>query len=194
MEQLRLPVVLPIGYAQTQTDQGSASTLITRYLEHSIPYRSLFMRSSLTRYREHLLDAMASLLVQLHLAGIFWGDCSLSNTYTGGMLEPCKPIWWMQRRPNHPNHLPPTLRYHDLEIMGDNVDGDLADMEATGALSEGIPVSGYRVYIRLRYQRLWEEITHEEFISPGECYRIEARPCLERPGLLGRRHPAAPDG
>lgn len=38
------------------------------------------MSSSLERYRDHLLDAISGLLVQLHLAGTFWGDCSLSNT------------------------------------------------------------------------------------------------------------------
>ena len=31
-------------------------------------------------YRDRLLDAMASLLVDLHRAGVFWGDCSLANT------------------------------------------------------------------------------------------------------------------
>ena len=27
-----------------------------------------------------MLDAVTQLLVRLHLAGFFWGDCSLSNT------------------------------------------------------------------------------------------------------------------
>ncbi len=31
-------------------------------------------------YRDRLLDAMAWLLVDLHRAGVFWGDCSLANT------------------------------------------------------------------------------------------------------------------
>ena len=31
-------------------------------------------------YRERLLDAMAWLLVDLHRAGVYWGDCSLANT------------------------------------------------------------------------------------------------------------------
>jgi len=54
--------------------------LLTRYLEASVPYRTLFQNPGLVRYRERLLDAMAGLLVRLHLAGFYWGDCSLSNT------------------------------------------------------------------------------------------------------------------
>jgi hypothetical protein len=30
-------------------------------------------------------------------------------------------------------------------------------------------------YIRLRYQRLWDEITHEDVINPAENYRIQER-------------------
>ena len=32
------------------------------------------------KHRERLLDAMASLLVDLHRNGVYWGDCSLNNT------------------------------------------------------------------------------------------------------------------
>jgi hypothetical protein len=172
----QLPVVLPVGYLRRQGEPTPSSILITRYLEHSIPYRSLFMRSSLTRYREHLLDAMASLLVGLHLVGMFWGDCSLSNTLyrrDAGALRAY--LVDAETAEFHPEHLPPNLRYTDLEIMEENVNGDLADLEATGILAEGIPVSDTGVYIRKRYLRLWEEITHEEYISPGEHYRIQER-------------------
>src|SRR5512133_2643014 len=80
MEEMHLPGVTPVGHVLTQTDQGQFSALITRYLERSLPYRSLFMRTNLMRYREHLLDAIAGMMVQLHLSGFYWGDCSLSNT------------------------------------------------------------------------------------------------------------------
>ena len=30
--------------------------------------------------RTRLLDSLAELFVRLHLAGFYWGDCSLSNT------------------------------------------------------------------------------------------------------------------
>lgn len=59
---------------------GESGVLVTRYLEHSLPYSAALFTPTLSRYREHLLDAMAGLLVELHLGGVFWGDCSLANT------------------------------------------------------------------------------------------------------------------
>src|SRR4030067_606569 len=79
----RLPAVEPIGEVRARTPAGEGEergVLITRYLEASLPYRTLFMNRGLERYRERLLDAMTSLLVRLHLTGFYWGDCSLSNT------------------------------------------------------------------------------------------------------------------
>jgi hypothetical protein len=176
MEEERLPCVMPVGHAQTALPGGKASVLITRYLDRSLPYRSLFMSSALLRYREHLLDAMAGLMVQLHLAGVFWGDCSLSNTLfrrDAGALRAY--LVDAETSEIHPGRLPPTLRYHDLQIMEENVDGDLAGLDQAALLAEGVPLSDTGAYIRLRYQNLWEEITREEVIFPNEHYRIQER-------------------
>jgi len=176
MQNLHLPVVDPVGHAEAETHLGPVSVLITRYLEYSVPYRTLFMRASLNRYREHLLDAMAGLLVQLHLADIFWGDCSLSNTLfrrDAGALQAY--LVDAETAEIHPDDFSPTLRYHDLEIMEENVNGDLAFLEGANMLAEGVPLSHTGAYIRLRYQSLWEEITREDIISPEENYRIQER-------------------
>ena len=61
IEEQRLPCVTPVGYTELNTPHGPSSFLFTRYLEGSLPYRSLFMRSNLDRYRDYLLDAMAGL-------------------------------------------------------------------------------------------------------------------------------------
>ncbi len=176
METLDLPAVTPVGYARTQNVQGYTSVLITRHLEHSIPYRVLFLANSLIRYRQTLLDAIASLLVQLHLSGVYWGDCSLSNTLfrqDAGALQAY--LVDAETSDFEPNTLSPTLRYQDLEIMEENVNGDLVDIRSAGAISEGVPLTDTGAYIRLRYQSLWEEITHEDIINPGEHYRIQER-------------------
>ncbi|HEX7975721.1 MAG TPA: DUF4032 domain-containing protein [Anaerolineales bacterium] len=176
MEEMRLPSVTAVGHVHTQTVQGPYSVLITRYLDRSLPYRSLFMSSSLSHYRVSLLDAIAGLLVQLHLSGIFWGDCSLSNTLfrrDAGALQAY--LVDAETAELYPDHFPPTLRYHDLEIMEENVNGDLADLGEENLLTEGIPLLDTGAYIRLRYQGLWEEITHEDIIIPSEHYRIQER-------------------
>lgn len=176
MEDQRLPAVTPVGHVQTQLSRGPASVLITRYLDRSLPYRSLFMQRGLMGYREHLLDAIAGLLVQLHLVGVFWGDCSLSNTLfrrDAGALQAY--LVDAETAEIDPENFSPRLRFHDLEIMEDNVDAELLEMVAGGLVSEGIPIYDTGANIRLRYQSLWEEITREEVINPGERYRIQER-------------------
>jgi hypothetical protein len=176
VEELRLPAVIPVGYAKTATSSGEYSVLITSYLDHSLPYRMLFMQSSLNRYRDHLLDAMAGLLVQLHLVGIFWGDCSLSNTLfrrDAGTLQAY--LVDAETAEIYPPRLVPTLRHHDLQIMEENVNGDLADLDASGLLPADFYHGEIGASIRQRYQNLWEEITREQLISPGEHFRIQER-------------------
>jgi len=176
MEGLRLPGVTPVGHAVNETTQGPRSVLITRFLDRSLPYRSLFMRSSLVRYRDHLLDAMAGLMVQLHLNGVYWGDCSLSNTLfrrDAGALQAY--LVDAETAELYPGYVPPTLRFHDLQIMEENVDGDLADLGAANLLMDGIVLDDTSASIRIRYQNLWEEITRQVIINPDEKYRIQER-------------------
>jgi hypothetical protein len=175
-EELKFQSVEPAAFVIAETDKGEIGVLITRYLEKSLPYRSLFMRSGLVRYREHLLDAIAGLLVQLHLAGVFWGDCSLSNTLfrrDAGALEAY--LVDAETAEIYPDRFPTQLRVQELIIMEENVNGDMADLNTAGLLAEGIPISDTGAYIRLRYQKLWEEITREDIINQGENYRIQER-------------------
>jgi hypothetical protein len=179
MEDLGLPAVEPVGHALVETAQGKASVLITHYLERSLPYRTLFMIPGLRPYRRSLLDAMASLLVQLHLAGVYWGDCSLSNTLfrrDAGALQAY--LVDAETSEVYDDPITPTLRFHDLEILEENVDGELLDLRSEGMLragEHGLPPSEVGATIRLSYQRLWEEITREEVINRRESYRIQER-------------------
>ena len=74
-----MPVVDAVGVVTDRGDDLEA-VLITRHLDYSLPFRTLFARGSVPDLRRRLLDAGAELLVRLHLGGFFWGDCSLSNT------------------------------------------------------------------------------------------------------------------
>ena len=178
-EEASLPAVSPIGHVLTATDQGNASVLLTRYLESSLPYRMLFMSPGLERYRQHLLDAVAGLLVQLHLSGLFWGDCSLSNTLfrrDAGALQAY--LVDAETAEIHTGYFPPALRFHDLQIMEQNLAGEFSELRASGMLSMidmSVPSSEASDYILDRYQRLWEEITRDDVINPGEHFRIQER-------------------
>ncbi len=166
MEEARLPVVEPVGHAHIQHEWGEASVVIT-------PLFRLFF--AMRVYQNSLLDAMAGLLVQLHLAGIYWGDCSLSNTLfrrDAGTLQA-----YLVDAETAEKHEPltPIMRFQDLKIMQENISGDLADLATSRLLPEGFPIFDTPRSILERYQRLWEEITHEEVIAPDERYRIQER-------------------
>src|SRR4029453_12174902 len=74
-----MPVVDGVGVV-TGRGRDLEAVLITRHLDYSLPYRVLFGTRGITDLRATLLGSLAELLVRIHLAGFFWGDCSLSNT------------------------------------------------------------------------------------------------------------------
>jgi hypothetical protein len=173
MEESRLQTVIPAGYAEINLPAFHSSVLITRYLERSIPYCSLFSMEHMSRYREHLMDAIVALLVQLHLAGYFWGDCSLSNTLfrrDAGQLQAY--LVDAETSVAFSGKIPPIYRYDDLNILEANLESDLLDLT-----EESIPLQinpkDTGTYISLQYQKLWEEITKELLVKPGENYRLQ---------------------
>ena len=175
MAERRLPVVQPVGHVTTRTAEGEGSVLITLFLDHALPYHSLFLQSGLTRYRDHLLDALAGLLVQLHVAGVYWGDCSLFNTLflrDAGTLR----AYLVDAETSEVHEsLSDERRRAELEVMEENVAGALLDLVALGTLPASYPAAELAQDIRRRYEDLWREISREELVSPSDRYRIEER-------------------
>jgi hypothetical protein len=178
LEERRLPAVTPVGLVHLRApgEPGDECTvLITQYLAGSLPYRVLFMNQGLERYRERLLDAMASLLVRLHLGGFFWGDCSLSNVLFRRDAGELQAYAVDAETSELHTRLSDGQRELDLMILEENVAGGLADLAAVAELPATLDVYGTGPIIRQRYTRLWEEINKEIVISPRESYRIHER-------------------
>ena len=80
LDQLReedLPAVTLVGSATGRFDKAGQpldSVLITSHLSYSLAYRIVFTDLSSDAQRRQLIDALAVLLVRLHLGGFFWGD------------------------------------------------------------------------------------------------------------------------
>ncbi|MFI5370516.1 MAG: DUF4032 domain-containing protein [Candidatus Eisenbacteria bacterium] len=179
LEERGLPAVQRVGVARARRDTADApeesAVLITRFLDASLPYRALFRQPGLERYRERLLDAIASLLVRLHLAGFYWGDCSLSNTLFRRDAGELQAFLVDAETSEVHDELSDGQREMDLGIMEENVSGELADVAAEMNLPRPLDVSATGVDIRRRYSRLWNEITREVVIRPGERYKIHER-------------------
>ncbi len=171
-----LPTVERVGVARVRHEDGEESgVLVTRFLDASLPYRAMFRQRGLERYRDRLLDAMASLLVRLHLAGFYWGDCSLSNTLFRRDAGELQAFLVDAETSEVHDELSDGQREMDLGIMEENVTGELADVAAEMNLPRPVDAAATGEDIRRRYQRLWNEITREVVIRPEERYRIHER-------------------
>lgn len=175
LAQLQIPAVEALGVVVDRPNDLDA-ILVTRFLEYSAPYRSLFANPRGGRPGESLLDAQVELLVRLHLAGFMWGDCSLSNTLF--RLDAGALAAYLVDAETSELHesLSDGQRTYDIATARENVGGELLDLAAAGLLPTEIDPVHVVDELERRYLALWDELTREEVIAPGEQrYRITER-------------------
>lgn len=186
-----IPAVEAVGVVSERRgpglrDEELDAVLITRHLEYSLPYRTLFALHDTGQTQNRLLDALVELLVRLHLINFFWGDCSLSNTLfrrdAGAFTAYVVDVETAELQPT----LSAGMRHYDLEIATENVAGELMDLRAErgelGTADEPDPVETADE-IRRRYDSLWSELTRDEVFEADDRYLIEKR--LRRVNELG---------
>ena len=173
-----VPVVDAYGTVVDRTaDDGSElpGLLLTKHLTFSLPYRSLFTGRGLPALSDRLLDALAELFVRIHLAGFYWGDCSLSNTLfrrDAGALAAY--LVDAETGELHPS-LSDGQRGNDLAIATENIAGEMFDLEAGGYLAESIDPIKTAMALAPRYEQLWDELNRDEVVGRDESYRINTR-------------------
>jgi hypothetical protein len=183
LAEFNIPAVEVVGIVVDRGPDEDA-ILVTRFLDYSTTYRSLFSSPRGSQPGDRLLDAMVELLARLHLSGFFWGDCSLSNTlfrYDAGTLE----AYFVDAETSeqHPS-LTPGQRAFDIELAAERVCGELFDLEAGGLLPAEVDPVQTAEELERRYQALWDELTREETLRPEEQrHRIAKR--LRRLNELG---------
>ena len=178
-----LPTVSVLGICVDRPNDLPA-ILVTRYLEYSMSYRYLFSSRRADHSADQLIDTMVELLVRLHLAGVFWGDCSLSNTLfrpdAGSISAYLVDAETVERHAT----LSPGQRGYDVDLATERVGAELLDLEFGGLLPDEIDPIGIAMSFPRRYEALWEEVTREEVFRPDEQrYRIADR--LQRLNELG---------
>jgi hypothetical protein len=157
--------------------------LITRHLQFSQPYRSLFTGRTVPGLRTRLFDALVGLFVRLHLAGFYWGDCSLSNTlFRRDAGELAAYLVDAETGEMH-ERLSAGQRSHDIDIATENIAGEMFDLQAAGYLDESFDVFEAVQSLRPRYAGLWTELTDDVLVPRGENYRINQQ--LRRLNDLG---------
>ncbi|MGL5852951.1 MAG: lipopolysaccharide kinase InaA family protein, partial [Phycicoccus sp.] len=132
---LRLPTVEPFAVVSgrmTRDGEPLDACLVTRHLQFSLPYRALYSQSLRQGTATRLIDALAVLLVRLHLAGFWWGDVSLSNTLFRRDAGAFAAYLVDAETGDLHRQLSHGQREHDLEIARVNIAGELMDLEAGG--------------------------------------------------------------
>jgi len=178
LRRINEPVVVPVGVVSGRSSPDGEPiepVLVTRYLQHSMPYREIFSRGVRPETVPRLVDALVVLLARLHLAGFFWGDCSLSNTlFRRAAGEFAAYLVDAETGELHPR-LSDGQRAHDLDTATGNVFAEILDLQAGGFLDE--TTDPYQLVDRLqsRYDDLWGELTGVEDFTTDEMWRIEQR-------------------
>jgi tRNA A-37 threonylcarbamoyl transferase component Bud32 len=186
LRRLGLPAVEPVGVVSgRETPEGEEiePALVTRHLQYSLPYRSLFSHGLPQDSLPKIVDALVVLLVRLHLAGFFWGDVSLSNVlFRRSAGEFAAYLVDAETGELHET-LTRGQRAHDLEVAFTNIFGELLDLQAGHLLSEDFEADAVVERVEDRYASLWRELTGTEEYTTDEIWRIEQR--MQRLNDLG---------
>jgi len=178
LQRLDVPCVEPVGVVTGRVAADGTpldDALITRHLQFSLPYRALFSQNLRPDTASRLVDALAVLLVRLHLTGFYWGDVSLSNTLFRRDAGAFAAYLVDAETGELHNTLSTGQRENDLEVARVNIAGELMDLEAGGLLDpEADPVRVSEA-IMSRYRSLWAELTDSESFETGDRWRVDAR-------------------
>jgi hypothetical protein len=187
LSELGIPAVEPLGIVVDRQGHDGApldAVLCTHYLEYSTTYRALYSDPHRPRPTDKLLDALVELLVRLHLAGFFWGDCSLSNTLFRLDAGAFQAIFVDAETTELHSTLSDGQREYDVELAYERVGGELLDLQAAGLLPVDVEPIDLADEIPKRYHLLWSTLTEDVVIRPEEQrYKIAER--LRRLNELG---------
>jgi hypothetical protein len=186
LARLDTPSVEAVGIVTERVDHDREPLdpiLITRHLQFSLPYRSLFSRGVRQDTVNRLVDAMVVLVARLHLIGWFWGDVSLSNTLFRRDAGAFAAYLVDAETSELHDRLSDGQREHDMTIARTNLYGEFSDLEAGRLLDEALDPLVLVETIESRYRELWDELTGVEEFNAGEMHRIESR--VRRLNALG---------
>ncbi|MEV7008010.1 DUF4032 domain-containing protein [Streptosporangium sp. NPDC051022] len=178
LNRLDTPSVEPVAVVTGRTTPGGEpldSALITQHLQFSLPYRAVMSGTVRPETLNRLLDALAVLLVRLHLNGFYWGDCSLSNvlfrrdagSFAAYLVD-------AETGELHPM-ISEGQRLYDIDLAHTNLFGEMLDLQAGGLLHSSIDPEEVADSVCARYHGLWGELTSDEIIEEVDWHMIDQR-------------------
>ena len=176
LRQLGAPSVEPVAVIEGRNDsQGNElpSAIVTRFLPFSLPYRVVLSQSVSEHDINNMANALAYLLVRLHLLGFWWGDCSLSNTLFRRDADGFAAYLVDAETGEFQSKLSDGQREHDLEIAFFNVAAELEDLQLSGVLYAGMDPIRASEAVQRRYRRLWSTLKDPQKLDPNDRHAVE---------------------
>ena len=176
LRQLGAPSVEPVAVIEGRIDsQGNElpSAIVTRFLPFSLPYRVVLSQSVSEHDINNMANALAYLLVRLHLLGFWWGDCSLSNTLFRRDADGFAAYLVDAETGEFQSKLSDGQREHDLEIAFFNVAAELEDLQLSGVLYAGMDPIRASEAVQRRYRRLWSTLKDPQKLDPNDRHAVE---------------------
>ncbi len=186
LERLDVPSVKAVAVVAGRTSPDGEeleAALVTQHLQFSLPYRAVFSQTLRPETANRLLDALTALLVQLHVTGLYWGDCSLSNVLFRRDAGAFAAYLVDAETGELHGTLTDGQRRLDIETARISIVGEMMDLAAGGLLDPDIDPVSTGDDIARRYSRLWSELHDMQVFDFDERHRIAAR--VERLNELG---------
>lgn len=176
LRRLQAPSVDPIAVVEGRKDingEDLPCVLATRFLPYSLPYRVVLSGALSSHDILNMANALALLLVRLHLLGFWWGDCSLSNTLFRRDAEGFAAYLVDAETGEFQKTLSDGQREHDLEIAHFNVAAELEDLALSGVLYPGMDPVRASDAVMKRYRRLWAALRDPQSLDPTDRRAVE---------------------
>ena len=156
-----------------QAGEELPCAIVTRFLPYSLPYRVLLSGDVTAHEIMNMANALAYLLVRLHLLGFWWGDCSLSNALFRRDAEGFAAYLVDAETGEFQKKLSNGQREHDLEIAHFNVAAELEDLKSSGLLLPGMqPIRASDSVIK-RYHRIWRALSEPQVLPAADRRAVE---------------------
>jgi hypothetical protein len=176
LRRLQAPSVDPIAVVEGRKDINGEElpcVLATRFLPYSLPYRVVLSGALSSHDILNMANALALLLVRLHLLGFWWGDCSLSNTLFRRDADGFAAYLVDAETGEFQKTLSDGQREHDLEIAHFNVAAELEDLALSGVLYPGMDPVRASDTVMKRYRRLWAALRDPQSLDPTDRRAVE---------------------
>ena len=176
LRRLQAPSVDPIAVVEGRKDINGEElpcVLATRFLPYSLPYRVVLSGALSSHDILNMANALALLLVRLHLLGFWWGDCSLSNTLFRRDADGFAAYLVDAETGEFQKTLSDGQREHDLEIAHFNVAAELEDLAVSGVLYPGMDPVRASDTVMKRYRRLWAALRDPQSLDPTDRRAVE---------------------